>query len=112
MFVIFKNDALLNFWGNKPSEIFIQATCRGLKLNEAEIDLNFYLGIDSVPAFYEFDENKKLIVKKEIISYSEEITKDSEGNEIINQVEVKNYEIDKIIEPIVYFAKGIVVKPC
>ena len=112
MFAIFKNDSLLNFWGNKPSEIFIQATCRGLKLNEGEIDLNFYFGIDSVPLFYEFDQDKKLIVKKEIISYSEEVTTDAEGNEVVNQVELKNYEIDKIIEPIVYFAKGIVIKPC
>jgi hypothetical protein len=112
MFAIFKNDSLLNFWGNKPSEIFIQATCRGLKLNEGEIDLNFYFGIDSVPAFYEFDQDKKLIVKKEIITINEVVTQNELGEEVVSQEEIKTYEVEKIIEPIVYFAKGVTVKPC
>ncbi len=112
MFAIFKNDSLLNFWSNQAGDIFLESTIRGLRLEQGEIDLNYYFGIYAIPEFYEFDQDKKLIIKKEIISYVEEVSTDAEGNEVINQVEVKNYEVDKIIEPIVYFSKGIMVKPC
>jgi hypothetical protein len=112
MFAIFKNDLLLNFWANQVGDVFIEATIKGLKLTQSEIDMNFYFGIDSIPSFYEFDQDKKLIIKKEVISFVDEVSTDAEGNEVISQVEVKNYEVDKIVEPIIYFAKGLMIKPC
>lgn len=113
MFCIFNNDSLINFWANQVGDVFIEATIRGLKLDQSKVDLNFYFGIGSIPQFYEFDQDKKLIIKKEIITMVDDNTViDENGNEIVNQVEVKTYEVDKIIEPIVYFSKGVMIKPC
>ena len=112
MFVIFKNDSILNFWANQIGDVFIDVTCRKLKLDKAVIDLNFYFGIDLIPAFYEFDDYKNLIIKKEIITQEEVVTIGEDGNNIVSIFENKTYEVDKIIEPIVYFAKGLMIKPC
>ena len=112
MFSIFKNDLLLNFWANQVGDVFIDATCRGLKLDKSVVDLNFYFGIDSVPKFYEFDQDKKLIIKKEIITINEVVTQNELGEDELIREEIKTYEIEKIIEPIVYFAKGLMIKPC
>lgn len=112
MFCIFNNDLLINFWANQIGDIFIDATIRGLKLTQSLVDLNYYPELDSVPAFYEFDQDKKLIIKKEVITYEEQVSTDTEGNELTALVEVKSYEIDKVIEPIVYMSKGILIKQC
>jgi hypothetical protein len=112
MFSIFNNDSLINFWTNQIGDIFIDATIRGLKLTQSLIDLNYYPGIDTTPKFYEFDQDKKLIIKKEVISYEDQVSTDPEGNEVTTVVEVKSYEVDKVIEPIVYMSKGIMIKPC
>jgi hypothetical protein len=112
MFAIFKNDSLLNFWANQVGDVFIDATCRGLNLDRSNVDLNFYYGIDSIPAFYEFDQDKKLIIKKEVVTINEVVTQNELGDDVIAQEEIKTYELDKIIEPVVYFAKGLMVKPC
>lgn len=113
MFVIFKNDLMVNFWGNNQGDEFIKNTCKSLKMEESEVDLVFYENVYNVPDFYEFDQDKKLIIKKEIITMVDDNTViDENGNEIVNKVEVKTYEVDRVIEPIVYFAKGLMVKPC
>ena len=112
MFIIFNNDSILNFWANQIGDVFIEATIRGLKLDQSKVDLNFYFGLDSVPQFYEFDQDKKLIIKKEVITINEVVTQNENGEDVVTQEEVKSYEVDKIIEPIVYFSKGIMIKPC
>lgn len=112
MFCIFINDLLLNFWANQIGDVFIEATIRGLKLDQSNVDLNFYFGIDSIPKFYEFDQDKKLIIKKELITINEIVTQNENGEDVVTQEEVKSYEVDKIIEPIVYFSKGLMIKPC
>lgn len=112
MYAIFNNDSLLNFWANQIGDVFIEATIRGLKLDQSKVDLNFYFGIDSIPQFYEFDQDKKLIIKKEVITINEVVTQNELGEDVVSQEEIKTYETDKIIDPIVYFAKGLMVKPC
>lgn len=112
MFAIFNNDLLLNFWSNQNGDIFIEATIRGLKLDQSKIDLNFYFGIDSIPSLYEFDQDKKLIIKKEVTTINEIVTQNELGEQVVTHEEIKSYEIDKIVEPVIYFAKGIMIKPC
>jgi hypothetical protein len=111
MFGLFVENILKDFWSNSLGDNFIDATINYLKVDRSLVDLNFYF-IIGVPSFYEFDQDKKLVIKKEVISYEEQVSTDAEGNEVINQVEVKSYEVDKVIDPIVYMAKGIMVNPC
>lgn len=112
MFGLFLDNILKDFWANDDGDIFLEATAKGLRLNKDLIDLNFYPEVYESPKFYEFDEYKNLIIKKEIITQNEVVTIDENGNNIVTIVEEKTYEVDKIIEPIVYFAKGLMIKPC
>jgi hypothetical protein len=112
MFCIFNNDLLINFWANQIGDIFIDATIRGLKLTQSLVDLNYYPELYSVPAFYEFDQDKKLIIKKEVVTINEVITQNEAGDDVTTQEEVKSYVTDKVIEPIVYMSKGILIKQC
>lgn len=111
MFGLFVNDILKDFWSNSIGDQFISATIRYLKVSESEVDLNWYF-INEAPSFYEFDQDKKLIIKKEIITTHEIVTKNELGEDVVSLEEVRTYEVDRVIEPIVYFAKGIMVKPC
>lgn len=112
MFAFFKNDTLENFWANKVGDIFFDLTVRGMKWDQSQVDLNFYFGLDNVPAFYEFDAEKNLIIKKEVVTFNEVVTQNGLGEEVVTQEEVRAYVIDKTISPIVYAAKGVIVKPC
>ena len=112
MFSLFVNNTLNNFWSNQIGDMFIYATIRGLKLNQSLVDLNYYPELENVPSFYEFDQDKKLIIKKEVTTLVSVVIKNELGEDVLSQEEVKTYEVDKIIEPIVYFSKGIMIKPC
>jgi hypothetical protein len=112
MFSLFVNDVLNNFWSNSPGDIFIAATCRALKLDEGSVELNYYFGLDNVPQFYDFDANKNLILKNEVKTIVEESSVNELGETVITQSEVITYETYKTIEPIVYFSKGLMIKPC
>jgi hypothetical protein len=112
MFAIFNNDSLLNFWSNQIGDVFIDATIRGLKLTQSLIDLYYYPELDRVPAFYELDQDKKLIIKKEVTTINEVTQQNELGEDVVIQEEVKSYVVDKVIEPIVYMSKGLMVKPC
>ena len=112
MFIVFKNDSMINFWGNAIGDQFIQIACKSLKFNENEVDLNWYNDVYEVPQLYEIDQDKKLIIKKEVITINEVVTQNENGEDVVTQEEVKSYEVDKIIEPIVYFSKGLMIKPC
>jgi hypothetical protein len=112
MFGLFLDNILKDFWANAEGDIFLEATAKGLRLNKDLIDLNFYPEIYETPKFYEFDENKNLIVKKEIVTINEVVTQNENGDDVTTQEEVKSYEVDKIIEPIVYFSKGLMIKLC
>ena len=112
MFAIFINDVLKDFWSNKLGDEFINATIIGLHLDASTVDMNYYFNLTNLPKFYEFDDYKNLIIKKEIVTHEEVVTVGEDGNNIVSIVENKTYEVDKIIEPIVYFAKGLMIKPC
>jgi len=112
MFCFFKNEYLVNFWSNKVGDCFLEITCNSMKWQKTEIDLLFFDGIDSVPQFYEFDANKNLILKNEVKTIVETSSVNELGETIITQNEVVTYEAYKTIEPIVYFAKGLMIRPC
>ena len=112
MFGLFLDNVLKDFWENCEGDVFLEATAKGLRLNKELIDLNFYPEIYESPKFYEFDSNKNLILKNEIKTIVEESSVDELGETIIVQNEVVTYEVYKTIEPIVYFSKGLMIKPC
>lgn len=112
MFAFFKNDTLENFWGNQVGDVFFDLTIKGMKWDQSQIDLNYYPELENIPAFYEFDRNKKLIIENEVISFNEVITQNELGEDVTTQEEVKTYVVVKIIEPIVYAAKGVMTRPC
>lgn len=112
MFAIFKNDELVNFWSNQIGDVFISATCRNLKMNEGQVDLVHFIGLDSIPEHFEFSASKKLIIKEKKIDIIDVPSTDAEGNEVIVQEEQVSFVIKQTIEPEVFFTKGIMVKSC
>ena len=112
MFAIFKNDELVNFWSNEIGDIFIAATCKSLKMDESQVDLVHFIGLDSVPEHYEFSASKQLIIKERHVNIVEAPSTDSEGNAIVLQEEQVSLVTKQILEPEVFFAKGLMVKPC
>jgi len=111
MFGLFINDTLKDFWSNSPGDMFIDATINYLKVDRLTVDLNYYF-INEVPSFYEFDQDKKLIIKREVTTINEVTQQNELGESVVVQEEIKSYVVDKVIEPIVYMSKGIMVKPC
>ena len=112
MFGLFLDNILKDFWENGEGDVFLEATAKGLRLNKDLIDLNFYPEIYDSPKFYEFDSSKNLILKNEVKTIVEESIVDEFGETIVTQNEVVTYEPYKTIEPIVYFSKGLMIKPC
>ena len=112
MFAIFTNGILIDFWQNKIGDIFFDLTVSGLKWNRSEIDLFFYPELSGIPGVYEFDSDKKLIIKKEVVTISEVVSLNELGEEIVTQEEIRTYEVDRIIDPVIYCSKGIMVLPC
>lgn len=112
MFCFFKNDCFINFWSNRVGDSFAEITCKSMKWTETEVDLFFFNELEEVPKFYEFDSNKNLILKNEIKTIIEESSVNELGETIVTQGEVVTYEAYKTIEPIIYFAKGLMIKPC
>jgi len=108
MFCFFKNDAFENFWSNKIGDIFFDLTIRGMKWDQSQIDLVFYPGLEKVPAYYEFDSNKKLIIKDRIVMHQEVTNEDG----TLSVLESESFVIKSEIEPIVYAVKGVIIKPC
>lgn len=111
MFAFFKTDTLENFWANQVGDIFFDLTVRGMKWEQSQIDLMFYPGLDNVPQYYEFDTDKKLIIKSRIVTH-EEITEEVDGVQKTTVIEHESFVVKNTIEPIVYAAKGVIVKPC
>lgn len=112
MFCLFLDDILKDFWANLEGDIFIEATAKALRLNKELIDLNFYPEIYESPEFYEIDSEKKLVLKNKVVTIVEESSVNEAGETIISQIEVVTYVPYKTIEPIVYLAKGLMVKLC
>jgi hypothetical protein len=112
MFAFFKNDQFVDFWSNKIGDVFFDLTVSGLKWNRSEIDLFYYPELNGVPTFYEFDSEKKLIIKKEIRTLTEVVSTNEAGEEVVTQEEIVTYETDKIIDPVIYCLKGVMIKPC
>lgn len=120
MFAIFKNDDLVNFWSNQVGDVFIAATCRNLKMNEGQVDLVHFIGLDSVPEHFEFSASKQLIIKEKHIDIVEIPLLDTNGNQVLNaegipqviQQEQISFTVKQTLDPEVFFAKGIMIKPC
>jgi hypothetical protein len=112
MFCLFISDLLKDFWMNNEGDQFLENTASKLRLEKSLVDLNFYPEIYEAPKFYEFDSNKNLILKNEIKTIIEESGVNELGETIVSQNEVVTYETFKTIEPIVYFSKGLMIKPC
>jgi len=112
MFSLFNNDLFNNFWSNKEGDIFLEPTCRVLKFDLGNVDLIFYMGLEQAPVDYEFGENKELKVFKKVITQVEQESVNEQGETVVNVVDVESLELDKVYAPIMYFNKGIVVRPC
>lgn len=112
MFCLFLDNILKDFWGNSEGDVFIEATAKRLRLNKDLIDLNFYPEIYESPKFYELDADKNLILKNEIKTITEESSVNELGETVVSHTEVITYEPYKTIKPVVYFAKGLMIKPC
>lgn len=112
MFSFFINDELKNFWSNKIGDIFSENTILKMGWNRTEVDLVYYAGVKKVPEFKEFGANKELRILKKIVTQNEEQSTNELGETVTNIVEVVSYELDQVIEPTTYMAKGIMVKPC
>jgi len=112
MFAIFKNNELVNFWSNEPGDIFIAATCKSLKMDEAQVDLVHFMGLDSVPEHHEFSASKQLIIKEKRVDIIEVPSTDAEGNEIVIQEEQVSFVVKQTLEPKVYFSKGLMLHSC
>lgn len=120
MFAIFKNDELVNFWSNQVGDVFIAATCRNLKMDEGQVDLVHFISLESVPEHFEFSASKQLIIKEKHVTIVESPVLDeqgnpvldAEGNPLVSQEEVVSFSVKETLEPEVFFAKGLMVKPC
>lgn len=112
MFCFFYKDSFVNFWSNKIGDIFFDLTINGMKWDRLDVDLYYYQSLNSVPEFYEIDSVKKLIIKKEIVTVVEHESVNEDGVTIVTTEQVKTYETDRVIEPVVYCSKGLLVKPC
>lgn len=108
MFAFFINNELKNFWSNKIGDIFAELTISKLEWDRSSVDLLFYPSIKQVPPFKEFGANKELIIKERIVGH-EEVT-DEDGT--VSIIETESFVVKETIEPVVYVAKGIIVKPC
>lgn len=112
MFCFFKNDALVNFWSNQIGDVFCDLTIRGMKWNQGEIDLVYYPELQDVPELYEFGPSKELTTKKKHIEQHEQVTTDAEGNQTVSMIDIEVITPVKTIQPEVYFAKGVMIRPC
>ena len=112
MFCFFKNDYLVNFWSNQIGDIFCELTIKSMKWEAGQIDLVFYPLLDNVPEHHEFDSEKNLIIKKKIVTQNEVHSTNELGEDVVTIEEVVTYEVERTINPIVYYAKGLMVKPC
>jgi hypothetical protein len=120
MFALFKNDELVNFWSNLVGDVFIAATCRNLKMDEGQVDLVHFISLESIPEHFEFSSSKQLIVKEKHVEIVEIPVLDEQGNPVLNeqgnplmsQQENVSFSVKETLEPEVFFAKGLMVKPC
>lgn len=112
MFCFFLNDQEFGFWGNRLGDIFLMATITNLRLNPSGIDVCYFPELFERPAFYEFNDQKELIIKEEVKEEFEETILDENGVEKIIISEIFIYKEIKTIKPIHYFSKGIMLLPC
>lgn len=112
MFCFFYKDLFVGFWSNKIGDIFCDLTINGMKWDRSDVDLYYYPSLNDVPRFHEIDSSKNLIIKKEVVTNVEHESVNESGETVITTEEVKTYETDKVIEPVVYCAKGLIVNPC
>lgn len=108
MFCFFKNDAFENFWSNQIGDIFFDLTIRGMKWDQSQIDLMFYPALEKIPAYYEFDSSKKLLIKDRIVIHEQVTNEDG----TLSVLESESFVVKSEIEPIVYAVKGVIIKPC
>jgi len=112
MFALFFEDNFKDFWENKPGDEFIIPTCACLNMDIQSVDLVYFMSLNKVPEHYDFDINKKLVIKNKIVTPVEKIFTDEQGIEHPYTEDVVTYEVIKTLDPEFFMAKGIMVKPC
>ena len=88
MFIFFINGLFYSFWQNKKGDEFFDLTCLGLDLDASQVSLNYYAGVKSIPEFYEFDEEKNLVIQEKIITevlLEPEILTGPEGEQVLGE---------------------------
>lgn len=66
MFAFFLNGTFLDFWANKPGDIFFDLTVSKMGWNPDNVTLVHLPGIPvRRPEFFRFDENKNLIIQEQ-----------------------------------------------
>jgi hypothetical protein len=74
MFAFFLNGTFLDFWANKPGDIFFDLTVSKLGWSPETVTLVHFPGIPvRRPEFFRFDENKNLIIQEKQLSEPIEI---------------------------------------
>jgi hypothetical protein len=107
MFIFFINGLFYSFWQNKKGDEFFDLTCMGLDLNASQVSLSYYAGVKSIPEFYEFDENKNLLIKEKAIT---EVLVGPEGEQVLE--EQISYNIKETILAEVFVINGEKFKTC
>jgi hypothetical protein len=107
MFIFFINGLFYSFWQNKKGDEFFDLTCTGLDLNASQVSLNYYAGIKAIPEFFEFDEDKNLIIKEKVIT---EVLVGPEGEKVLE--EQISYNIKETIFAEVFVINGEKFKTC
>lgn len=96
MFAIFDNGEFVSFWGNNKGDVFFQITCAKKGLGSPSL---FWYEVDQRPEYFEFNNNKDLVVKNRIV-------------ELVGEEEVVSFETVATIPKDVYFDNGIFYKVC
>lgn len=109
MFVLLANNEFYNFWGNRPGDIFLEATMRALKFDAGKVKLLHFSFLDSRPEFFALEGNA-LIIKEKIVT--QELQPKIQDTDPDIYLEVVSYSNKDRFEGEVYFENGVYVKPC
>ena len=109
MFLILVNNTVLNFWGNKVGDIFIDNTIKYLRLDPSNVKLLYFPQIWDVPEFYLYSNNSITIQRKVITPTLQPKENDSDPDVFIN---VESYEDVITNDAEVFFENGMMIKPC
>jgi hypothetical protein len=104
MFAFFLENNFLDFWANKPGDIFTDITIDKMKWQKEKVSLYFYADIPiNRPEYFYFDQDKNLVFQNKIIT-----TQEVDGE----QVSVEQMVDVSTVPAIPYIISGEKVLPC